>query len=153
MIGLAQRTLVDPIPAFIPVWTKAIELADIMKIQCDVVQTDDFCVYNSKLAERDTRISKIQEYIEHNFIDQNCCLVGEAYKFKKKDYNDQYLDSGRKNPWYCKTCDTLSIQPAFEAVVHGGDVLIKFKVSLWNHMVVYHKQKGNTILKIPEIKK
>jgi len=31
LIKIARRTLVDPVPAFILVWTRAIELADLMK--------------------------------------------------------------------------------------------------------------------------
>ncbi len=134
-IKISKRTLVDPIPCFIPIWTAAIQNEDVQKL---VKEVNDDNWEHSSVEERlvDRRLLKIEEIADHRFQNAKCCLVGEANGF------DRYID---KDGELCSECDTLCGTPAYRAVLKGGDTLIKFKVRLHNHMVDKHKYKGKFI--------
>lgn len=145
----SKTTLIDPIPCFVPLWTNAIRTAH-LKISSE--ETDDV-------------LSTIRELElcgpngEIDYADTACCLVGEAHGFPEGvDYADHNTYDGNyqevENPEYCRFCLNQCRKPALKAVKKGGDVLTKFKVKLYNHMIDEHGMKGNKIdiSKIPKIK-
>lgn len=124
-----KQTLIDPIPCFIPMWTNAINFAQLKSNK------------ESLLTQSVTTL--IENKFDMNYSDCPSCLVGEAHQQLGKGTNIQYTITGEKG--YCSKCAKMCGDKALVAVKKGGNSLIQFKVSLYNHMVIEHGFKGKKI--------
>lgn len=124
-----KQTLIDPIPCFIPMWTNAINFAQLKSNK------------ESLLTQSVTTL--IENKFNMNYSDCPSCLVGEAHDQLGKGTAGQYTVSFEKG--YCAKCSKMCGDKALKAVKKGGNTLIQFKVSLYNHMVKDHKFKGKKI--------
>jgi len=85
----------------------------------------------------------IENQFAMNYSDCPSCLVGEAHEQLGKGTESKYTLSFEKG--YCKKCSNMCGDQALKAVKKGGNSLIQFKVSLYNHMVTEHGFKGKKI--------
>lgn len=125
----AKRTLIDPIPCFMPIWTAGILTA------------------HAKTDRSYVTTATIEKLIDREYTEHDACLVGEIH-----DGDDSY--AFQSNDKYCHYCDNMSIEGASPALHDGGDALIKFKIKMYNHMVDKHGFKARKIdvKKVPKIK-
>ena len=132
------QKLVDPIPCFIPMWTNAINFAQLPT--------------NKSLTEKATVL--IKNKFNMDYSDCPSCLVGEAHEQLGKGTEETYTNAFDNNG-YCRRCTMMCGDQALHAVKSGGDTLIRFKVKLYNHMVEKHGFKGNiiTLDKVPKVGK
>ena len=130
-----KQTLIDPIPCFIPIWTSAINYAS-LKNTGDKKQEQSAYLYDK---------------FNLNYSSSSACLVGEAHE--QANTNNLYWYSQTED--FCRFCDTMCMRQGEQAMVKGGDTLIKFKIKLYNHMVEKHGFKGNiiTLDKVPKVGK
>lgn len=128
----SKLTLIDPIPCFIPIWTAGISTVHAME--------------KNRGNNNEVLMNIVEKIVHRDFSNTAACLVGEAHGF-----DDPYL-LGHEAP--CDYCGEMCGSPAGTAVRQGGDVLIKFKIKMYNHMVQKHGFEGSKIdlKKIPKIK-
>ncbi len=127
-----KQTLLDPIPCFIPMWTNAINFAQLADNK-------------NKIKEKLTSATLIiSEKFDMQYSDCPSCLVGEAHTQLGKGTEDTYTNHGIVSE-YCAKCSFMCGNQALVAVNRGGDTLIKFKIKLYNHMVEAHGFKGKQI--------
>ena len=127
-----KQTLLDPIPCFIPMWTNAINFAQLPKNKESIKE---------KLTSATLLIS---QKFDMQYSDCPSCLVGEAHQQLGKGTEITYTNHGIVGE-YCAKCSFMCGDQALKAVNSGGDKLIKFKIKLYNHMVEKHGFKGKMI--------
>ncbi len=124
----SKRTLIDPIPCFMPIWTGGILTA------------------HAKTTRNYVSSATLEHLVDREFTESSACLVGEIH-----DGNDDYAH--QYNGQFCIFCHAMSIHPASNAIHDGGDTLIKFKIKMYNHMIDKHEFKAQKInlKKVPKI--
>lgn len=127
---MTKQKLVDPIPCFMSLWTNAINMAWQLKPSTQ----DHLCI---------TDVDNLLKSTRKRYVNHASCLVGEIHGF-----NDDYQKYGTR----CKFCLSASTDEAARAIEYGGDILIKFKVRMYNHMIDKHGLKGKKI-KLADIQK
>ena len=141
-ISKSRRTLIDPIPCFMQIWTGAINA-----VQNAGVINAEYDTSNQVKISKLNLTTPNGKVVDYGSV--MSCLVGEIHGFDAAYAED---DAGHGN--HCKYCSTMCSTPASKACDRGGDELIKFKIKMYNHMIKKHNFQANKIDidKVPKIK-